>query len=472
MPAPLGAKSRRSITVDGVPGSSPPSSTRSAPSRRLERHLGERARIRAARRCWRWTASPARRSSTARARGSGRRGTRRPSVAGSICRPREARRAICQQHRHRAGQQRLQREALGVGQLAQRLQRGLEREEHDRGRPSRRTALELVHALRGRCVVGIAAHAVDGVGGEHGDAAAGDALAQAPRVLADRSRRSSRALPRRPARSPPGRALRDATPKPAARVSSPTAGRLSGAHLQRDRPHAGALGEEREQRAYQRQTVRDRRTARRAARGGGSRAPAAPAGARRRRAGWRAPRRTRRARPPAGRRAASAPPGRGDDRFERASSSASSLTSLPAIDEVRALVLQRERHRAAARADVEHAQRRRAAPARSRPAARSPAAARARGDRRPDPGAGSRGARRCRRPARAPRPAGAPRPERRAPPLPATTSSRSSSSRSRATPSTCASSSSASSRGVSQPAAAIAVIARRRARRARACPAS
>ena len=153
--------------------------------------------------------------------------------------------------------------------------------------------------------------------------------------------------------------------------------------------------------------------------------------------------------------------------------SAPSLRSLPVTSQIGALVLERERDGAAAGADVEHARRPGAAPARPRPAAPSPDAGSARGDRPRAPSGGNGGGQGCRRPARA-APSGVARSPGRARTRPAADDVRSLSmkSRSRETPSACASSSSASSRGVSQPAAAIAVTAPSSASRTGVPPAS
>src|ERR1700716_1014082 len=101
------------------------------------------------------------------------------------------------------------------------MQRALEREEHDSGRLRWRASLEPVQALRRALVVWIAADAVDGVGREHGDAAAGDAFAPAPCVRAVEAR--GRCHRRRPVttRSIPARSgVYSTSAKPAAATSS------------------------------------------------------------------------------------------------------------------------------------------------------------------------------------------------------------------------------------------------------------
>ena len=101
------------------------------------------------------------------------------------------------------------------------------REEHDRARARRGAALELVHAPGGVVVVGVAADAVDGVGGEHGDAPGRHALLQAQCVLAGQASgaharhpfapRRTRSIPARSrSRRTDGKPLRAAAPRPRA----------------------------------------------------------------------------------------------------------------------------------------------------------------------------------------------------------------------------------------------------------------
>src|SRR5262249_5769291 len=137
----------------------------------------------------------------------------------------EAKLAVRKQQRHGARQQRLQGKALAWTQLRQRPQRRLQREEHDRARSRRRALLEPVQGFRGTLVIGVAADAVDRIGGDHGDATGGDALPHGAGLGApDPAAPPAGRLPTT-TRSIPARSRSAATPgKPAPRISAPTAG--------------------------------------------------------------------------------------------------------------------------------------------------------------------------------------------------------------------------------------------------------
>src|SRR2546422_1838480 len=132
--------------------------------------------------------------------------------------------AVWQQEGHRARQQRLQREALGVAQLRERPQGGLEREEHHRARTRRWTPLEGVQAAGRRLVLRVAAQAIDRVGRKHRDPPARDALLQPQRIALDE--RVAHAPARSPTttRSTPARSGSTRTlPKPASAIRRATA---------------------------------------------------------------------------------------------------------------------------------------------------------------------------------------------------------------------------------------------------------
>ena len=173
--SPASSKRRRSITVDGVPGSSPASRTRSAPLADRLRHVLQRAARRAppasVGRALQHRARPTPRS-------SGTSGTRRPSAVAA--RERVAPARVRQQQRHPAGQQPRHQRARARAQLGQRGDRELGVEEHHRARLARRPPLERVHPLDRRGALGVAREPVDGVGREHRHAARGDA---APRSV-------------------------------------------------------------------------------------------------------------------------------------------------------------------------------------------------------------------------------------------------------------------------------------------------
>ena len=117
-------------------------------------------------------------ASAARCSGSGSRGTRNPSVAGSVLQAGAKRRArVREQQRHRPRQQRRERGALVVIQLGQRVSsagssaKNMTAAGRAAGRP-----LSAYRRLRRTLVLRVAADPVDGVRGEHGDAARGHAL--------------------------------------------------------------------------------------------------------------------------------------------------------------------------------------------------------------------------------------------------------------------------------------------------------
>ena len=293
--------------------------------------------------------------------------------------------------------------ARARGRRARRAsRRRLEREEHDRRGAGRRAALELVQPPRGPLVLGVAAEAVDGVGREHGDAACRQALLQAGGVLGWRARAHRCAtLPDDDALDPGQVAARRARagspPRAASAATAPACPAPTSSARKRT---AGARATCASSARISVEPVRPREQC---ARGlvaedlGSQRGALAT---RRHRAGWRGPRRTRRAvREQVGVQPAHLQP---EPRAVRARELERRLADVAAGErQVRALVLERERDRAAAGADVQHARAVRAA--RARPStsssvsgrgtsARGSTAARARG---------SRGGRGCRRPARA-----------------------------------------------------------------------
>src|SRR5438128_2100543 len=133
--------------------------------------------------------------------------------------------AVWQQEGHRAGQQRLQRQELGVAQLLERAQGGLEREEHHRARTRRWTALEGVQPARRRLVLRVAAQAVDRVGRKHRNTPARDARLQAQGVAVDERVAHARTRSPTTTRSTPARSRSARTlPKPASVIMRATPG--------------------------------------------------------------------------------------------------------------------------------------------------------------------------------------------------------------------------------------------------------
>ena len=204
------------------PGSSPPSSTRSAPS---SSSRGTSARRRA-------SGSPERLAldciiGIAHRRQSAselaqQRHAQAQRVSALRIRPagqREAVAAIGEQQRHRPGEQRLERPALGVAQLGQGLQGTVASAKNMTaagrcGGPA--LQLDTAARRRARCSR-IAGQSVDGVGREHRHPAAGETPLQAPRVasaaaiIRQRSPTTTRSIPARSrrARTPEKPAARD-----------------------------------------------------------------------------------------------------------------------------------------------------------------------------------------------------------------------------------------------------------------------
>src|SRR5205085_6371598 len=109
-----------------------------------------------------------------------------------------------------AGEQLLEQARRPRREPAQRL---AHIEEHHRRRLLRRAALERVEPCDRRGVLGVAGEPVDGVRGEDGHAARGDAAAE---LVAHRRATSTRSIPARSRR-------RSTAPKPAARSRDSTA---------------------------------------------------------------------------------------------------------------------------------------------------------------------------------------------------------------------------------------------------------
>ena len=159
------------MTVDGVPGSSPPSMA-SSTAWRISSGTWSRRR---------GSAPPGEVGARLQHRPPSRRSPVEPRRHPNPercrivpARKRKATRGVGEQHREAAGEQAAHRGAGSLAHLQQRLQRAADVEEHRRGGLSEGPALEPVEALDRAGVDGIAGEPVDRVRGKHSDSPIGE----------------------------------------------------------------------------------------------------------------------------------------------------------------------------------------------------------------------------------------------------------------------------------------------------------